>query len=91
VIYREVARKLRRLRCQEEPRRGGGSHRKWRNPTTGQYTMVPDWGAVPAWAVADLLYRLVALVQPPGAAQVVRPLSVALDAAAVLARDDCRT
>ena len=27
--YREVARKLKALGCQELPRRGGGSHRKW--------------------------------------------------------------
>jgi mRNA interferase HicA len=45
MIYREVARKLRRLGCQEDPRRGGGSHRKWRNPTTGRRTSLPDWGS----------------------------------------------
>ncbi|HSX81970.1 MAG TPA: type II toxin-antitoxin system HicA family toxin [Candidatus Saccharimonadia bacterium] len=44
MIYREVATKLHRLGCDEEPRRGGGSHRKWRNPTTGQRTSLPDWG-----------------------------------------------
>jgi mRNA interferase HicA len=44
MIYREVARKLRRLGCQEDPRRGGGSHRKWRNLATGQRTSIPDWG-----------------------------------------------
>jgi hypothetical protein len=28
MIYREVARKLARMGCQEIPRRGGGAHRK---------------------------------------------------------------
>lgn len=42
--YREVSRKLERLGCQELPRRGGGSHRKWFNPSSQQATIVPDWG-----------------------------------------------
>lgn len=42
--YREVARKLSSLGCVEVPRKGGGSHRKWRNPTTNRSTVVPDWG-----------------------------------------------
>jgi predicted RNA binding protein YcfA (HicA-like mRNA interferase family) len=45
MTYREVARKLRRLGCQEFPRRGGGSHRKWYNPSTNQGTTIPDWGS----------------------------------------------
>jgi mRNA interferase HicA len=45
MIYREVARKLRRLGCEELPRRGSGSHRKWYNPTTRQGTTILDWGA----------------------------------------------
>ena len=45
MIYREVARKLRRLGCQELPRRGGGSHRKWHNPAMNQGTTIPDWGS----------------------------------------------
>jgi len=45
MTYREVERKLRRLGCQEIPRRSGGSHRKWMNPATGQATTIPDWGA----------------------------------------------
>jgi predicted RNA binding protein YcfA (HicA-like mRNA interferase family) len=45
VRYRDVARKLTRLGCQELPRRSGGSHRKWFNPATDQATVVPDWGA----------------------------------------------
>ncbi len=44
VTYREVARKLTDLGCQERKRRGGGSHRKWFNPNTQQGTVVPDWG-----------------------------------------------
>jgi predicted RNA binding protein YcfA (HicA-like mRNA interferase family) len=44
MIYREVARKLAQLGCQEVPRRGGGSHRKWRNPATNRSTEVPDRG-----------------------------------------------
>jgi mRNA interferase HicA len=42
--YRDVTRKLKALGCQELPRRGGGSHRKWFNPETQQATVLPDWG-----------------------------------------------
>ena len=42
--YRDVAKKLISLGCQELPRTGGGSHCKWLNPSTGQSTAVPDWG-----------------------------------------------
>jgi predicted RNA binding protein YcfA (HicA-like mRNA interferase family) len=42
--YRDVARKLRKLGCEELPRRGGGSHRKWHNPATVRFVSVPDWG-----------------------------------------------
>lgn len=42
--YADVARRLRRLGCEEVPRRSGGSHRTWRNPATGHSTTVPDWG-----------------------------------------------
>ena len=42
--YREVARKLKSLGCEETPRKGSGSHRKWRNPVIGRTTVVPDWG-----------------------------------------------
>ena len=42
--YREVARKLHALGCEELVRRAGGSHRKWINPATGKSTVVPDWG-----------------------------------------------
>ena len=43
--YREVARKLASLGCQERERRGVGSHRKWVNPKTQCGAIVPDWGA----------------------------------------------
>jgi len=42
--YREVARKLTAIGCQELRRRGGGSHRKWFNPATQRATVIPDWG-----------------------------------------------
>lgn len=42
--YRDVSRKLLSLGCQELPRRGGGSHRKWFNPAAQRGTVVPDWG-----------------------------------------------
>jgi predicted RNA binding protein YcfA (HicA-like mRNA interferase family) len=42
--YREVARKLALLGCAEIPRKGTGSHRKWRNPATNRSTVVPDRG-----------------------------------------------
>ena len=44
MTYREVTRKLRVLGCQELPRRGGGSHRKWFNAQTSGIASVPDWG-----------------------------------------------
>lgn len=42
--YRDVARKLATLGCHELARKGGGSHRKWYNPSNEQATVVPDWG-----------------------------------------------
>lgn len=42
--YREVERKLRKLGCDEVTRHGGGSHRKWYNPSTGGGAILPDWG-----------------------------------------------
>ena len=44
MTYRAAARKLRSLGCEEVPRTGGGSHRKWRNPANGRSTVLPDWG-----------------------------------------------
>jgi len=44
VTYREAVRKIQALGCQELPRRGGGSHRKWLNPATQRVTTLPDWG-----------------------------------------------
>jgi predicted RNA binding protein YcfA (HicA-like mRNA interferase family) len=43
--YRELARKLRKLGCEEIPRRGKGSHRKWLNRAAGRGTVIPDHGA----------------------------------------------
>jgi predicted RNA binding protein YcfA (HicA-like mRNA interferase family) len=42
--YRELAKRLRRLGC-EELREGKGSHKVWRNPANGKTTAVPDWGS----------------------------------------------
>lgn len=42
--YRELARRLRELGC-EELREAKGSHRYWRNPATRQVTAIPDWGS----------------------------------------------
>jgi predicted RNA binding protein YcfA (HicA-like mRNA interferase family) len=44
MTYREVARKLAALGCQEVVRKGPGSHRKWQNPATNRSTVIPDWG-----------------------------------------------
>ena len=44
MIYRVAARELLVLGCQEIPRRGGGSHRKWINPATEKATVIPDHG-----------------------------------------------
>jgi mRNA interferase HicA len=44
MIYREAARKLAALGCQEVPRRGGGAHRKWANPAANRSTVLPDHG-----------------------------------------------
>jgi predicted RNA binding protein YcfA (HicA-like mRNA interferase family) len=41
--YRELARRLKKLGC-EELRQGKGSHRIWINPATNQITTIPDWG-----------------------------------------------
>ncbi|MBW4572333.1 MAG: type II toxin-antitoxin system HicA family toxin [Tolypothrix carrinoi HA7290-LM1] len=43
--YRDVTRKLKALGCEELPRRGGGSHRKWFNPEMQNVTSLPDWGS----------------------------------------------
>jgi mRNA interferase HicA len=42
--YKELTRKLHILGCQEIVRRGGGSHRKWINPSSGKGMVIPDWG-----------------------------------------------
>jgi mRNA interferase HicA len=43
--YREAARKLKALGCQELARHSSGSHRKWYNPATDRFAPLPDWGA----------------------------------------------
>lgn len=45
MTYRQVTKKLKKLGCTEIRRRGGGSHRLWRNPANGRFTTVPDWGS----------------------------------------------
>jgi predicted RNA binding protein YcfA (HicA-like mRNA interferase family) len=42
--YRELAKRLRGLGCQEL-RWGKGSHVIWLNPENGKIASVPDWGA----------------------------------------------
>jgi len=42
--YREFAKRLKALGCQEIKRKGKGSHRKWINPASGKGTVIPDWG-----------------------------------------------
>jgi predicted RNA binding protein YcfA (HicA-like mRNA interferase family) len=32
------------MECQEIPRKSGGSHRKWRNPSREAIASDPDWG-----------------------------------------------
>jgi mRNA interferase HicA len=41
--YREIAKRLKKLGCQEL-RQGKGSHRVWYNPDTDQTAVIPDWG-----------------------------------------------
>lgn len=43
--YREVAQKLKKMGCEELPRRGKGSHRVWLNPTNGKISPVPNWSS----------------------------------------------
>lgn len=45
MTYRQVAKKLKKLGCTEVRRRGGGSHRLWRNLADDRMTTVPDWGS----------------------------------------------
>ncbi|MDM8552325.1 type II toxin-antitoxin system HicA family toxin [Desulfobacterales bacterium HSG2] len=40
--YREAVKRLRKLGCQEIPRRSGGSHRKWHNPISGGIVPIPN-------------------------------------------------
>ena len=41
--YRVVAKKLKRLGCEEITERRSGSHRIWANPLTQMETTIPDW------------------------------------------------
>jgi mRNA interferase HicA len=41
--YRDLAKRLRELGCQEIIG-GRGSHRKWHNPANNKATVIPDWG-----------------------------------------------
>lgn len=42
--YKEIIKKLRLMGCEEIPRKGGGSHRKWYNPSNKIVVPIPDWG-----------------------------------------------
>jgi predicted RNA binding protein YcfA (HicA-like mRNA interferase family) len=42
--YRDLARRLRELGC-EEVGPAKGSHRKWHRPANGKVTVAPDWGS----------------------------------------------
>jgi predicted RNA binding protein YcfA (HicA-like mRNA interferase family) len=44
VRYQEVVKKLKKMGCQEIPRKGSGSHRKWYNPKSNNIVPIPDWG-----------------------------------------------
>ena len=41
--YRQIAKKLTKLGCEEIESRRSGSHRIWFNPDTGAETCIPDW------------------------------------------------
>lgn len=58
--YREAARKLRQLGCEEIPRRGRGSHRVWLNPETSKVAPMPDWGSkdLNPWTLRDAVRQL---------------------------------
>ena len=45
MTYRDVAKRLHALGCEELTRRSLGSHRKWHNPAAGRITVLPDWGS----------------------------------------------
>ncbi|MGK7941831.1 MAG: type II toxin-antitoxin system HicA family toxin [Crocosphaera sp.] len=42
--YKEIVKKLKKMGCEEIPRKGGGSHRKWYNPQNKAIVPIPDWG-----------------------------------------------
>lgn len=41
--YRELAKRLKKLNC-EEYRQAKGSHTVWHNPETGGKAIIPNWG-----------------------------------------------
>ena len=41
--YREVAKKLKRLGCEQIRIKKSGSHRIWFNPNTKKEIAIPDW------------------------------------------------
>ncbi|OGO40229.1 MAG: hypothetical protein A2Z03_02405 [Chloroflexi bacterium RBG_16_56_8] len=43
--YRDAAKKLKALGCEELQRHGTGSHRVWHNPSNGHLAPLPDWGS----------------------------------------------
>lgn len=43
--YRKVKKKLKKLGCEQPPKKSRGSHRKWRNPKTNKTGMIPDNGS----------------------------------------------
>jgi predicted RNA binding protein YcfA (HicA-like mRNA interferase family) len=60
VRYREAAKKLRRLGCEELARRGRGSHRVWLNPKARRVAPLPDWGSkdLSRWTPRDAVRHL---------------------------------
>ncbi len=42
--YKDLAKKLRQLGCQEL-REGRGSHKVWHNPENDRTVAIPDWGS----------------------------------------------
>ncbi len=57
---RDPAKKLRKLGCEELPRRGKGSHRVWYNPISDKTAPLPDWGAkdLKLGTLRTVLYQL---------------------------------
>ena len=58
--YREVAKKLKKMGCEETSKPTRGFHRKWTNPKTGKGTIVPDQGSsdLPTGTVRTIVRQL---------------------------------